>query len=112
MSDTPNFDTQTLNKPKIAVVPTGVTAGLGLFAFLLSIAGYVLRLLVESDKLAVLLHALKVVPVFMIVIPSLCCFWAYVMNRFGDTNIHFKNAWTLGWLLSAVAMLSLMGQYS
>lgn len=101
-----------LSKAKTAVVPTGVTAGLGVFAFLLSIAGYVLRLMVEPDKSAVLLHALKVVPVFMLVIPVLCCCGAYVMNRFSGANIHFKNAWTLGWLLSVVAMLSLMGQYS
>lgn len=112
MSDTPNFDTQTLNKPKIAVVPTGVTAGLGLFAFLLSIAGYVLRLLVEPDKSAVLLHALKVVPVFMIVVPSLTCAVAMLINRFNKDNIAMRNAWTFGWLLSAVFMLSKMGVYS
>lgn len=97
---------------KPALVPMGVTIGLGVFAFILSIAGYLLRLMIEKDKSAVLLHALKVVPVFMLVVPILMCAGAHLLNHLGKANIRMRNAWTLGWLLSCVAMLSIMGVYS
>lgn len=97
---------------KSPLVPFGVTIGLGIFAFVLSIAGYILRLMVEKDTTAVLLHAAKVVPVFVLVIPALMCAGAYLLNRFNGTKIAMRNAWTLGWLLSCVGMLSIMGVYS
>ncbi|MDO4251438.1 MAG: hypothetical protein Q4C68_08005 [Moraxella sp.] len=97
---------------KRTVVPLGVTIGLGLFAFILSIAGYGMRLLMGDEVAEVLSHAAKVVPAFMIAIPLLSCAGAYLMNRFAHANIHLRNAWTLGWLLSVVAMLSIMGVYS
>lgn len=97
--------------PKVGLVPTGVTVGLGVFAFILSIAGYGFRLLVEPFDV-VFWHAIKLVPVFMIVVPALTCAFAVLINRFGDGNIAMKNAWTFGWLLSAVFMLSKMGVYS
>lgn len=101
---------QPINQP--SVVPTHITVLLGVLALALSLAGYVVQLLVITDKLTILWHALKVVPVFMVLIPAGICIGAYLMNRFSGTNIHPKNAWTLGWLLSVVALLSLMGQYS
>lgn len=93
-------------------IPLGTTIGLGLFALCLSLAGYGLRLLTGEPLDSVLSHALRVVSFFMLGVPSLVCLMAMIMNRFFNHRINLKNAWTLGWLLSAVAMLSLMGVYS
>lgn len=108
--DMPN-GTPTPTQPKVGLVPTGVTIGLGVFALVLSLAGYGFRLLVEPFGV-VFWHAVKVVPVFMIVVPALTCAMALLINRFGGGNVAMKNAWTFGWLLSAVFMLSKMGVYS
>lgn len=97
--------------PKVGLVPAGVTVGLGIFAFILSIAGYGFRLLIEPFSV-VAMHAIKVVPVFVIGIPALVCAGAYLMNYFAKANIAMRNAWTFGWLLSVVFMLSKMGVYS
>lgn len=97
---------------KTNVVPLGTTIALGVFAFCLSVAGYGFRLLLGEPVALVFAHAIKVVPFFMLGIPSLVCLVALIMNRFFGHHIATKNAWTLGWLLSAVAMLSLMGVYS
>lgn len=106
-------DVSPLNPKKpTGIVPFGVTVGLGIFALVLSLAGYGFRLLFGEPFSVVVLHALKVVPVFMIVIPALSCAVAFLMNHFSRAGIHYRNAWTLGWLLSAVAMLSIMGVYS
>lgn len=100
------------NNAQKSLVPMALTIGLGIFAFLLAIAGYGLRLLAGDAPMAVLTHALKVVPVFMLVIPALMCAGAYLMNHFSAADIQMRNAWTLGWLLSVVGMLSIMGVYS
>lgn len=97
---------------RATTVPLGTTVALGVFAFCLSVAGYGFRLLFGEPLSAVLAHALKVVPFFMLGIPSLVCAGALIMNRFFGHKIALQNAWTLGWLLSVVAMLSLMGVYS
>lgn len=99
-------------KTKAVLVPWGVTWGLGAFALLLVSAGYGFRLLAGDPVASVLSHAAKIVPVFMFVIPMLSCAVASLMNRFAHAGIHMRNAWTLGWLLSCVAMLSIMGAYS
>lgn len=99
-------------KSRPSVAPFGITIGLGVFALVLSFAGFGFRLLAGDSVSQVLWHALKVVPVFVIGIPALMCVGAVLMNRFGNTAIHMQNAWTLGWLLSCVAMLSIMGVYS
>lgn len=95
-----------------SVVPLGLTLGLGVFTFVLSIAGYGFRLLFGDDIASVLWHALRVVPIFMLGIPMLICFGAWIMNYTQAANIQMRNAWTLGWLLSCVAILSIMGVYS
>ncbi len=103
------------NKPqdkKPALAPWGVTLGLGLFALCLSSAGFGFKLLFGEPVSAVLWHALKVVPVFVVGIPALTCAVAYLMNYFAKAKIHMRNAWTLGWLLSCVFVLSKMGVYS
>lgn len=103
--------TEHTSPPKVGLVPTGVTVGLGLFALVLSLAGYGFKLLVEPFE-QVFWHAIKVVPVLMIVVPALTCATALLINRFGGGHVAMKNAWTFGWLLSAVFMLSKMGVYS
>lgn len=99
-------------KRTTSLVPLPVTIGLGVFAFVLSTAGFLVRLMVEADGSAVLWHALKFVPIFMLLIPSAMCAGAYAMNRFGGANIAMRNAWTLGWLLSCVGLLTIIGRYS
>lgn len=103
--------TKPTQPPKTGLVPIGFTIGIGLLALALNLAGYGFRLLIEPFSV-VALHALKVVPVFMIVVPSLTCAVAMLINRFNKDNIAMRNAWTFGWLLSAVFMLSKMGVYS
>lgn len=93
-------------------VPWGLTIGLGVFVFLLSGAGYAIRLLVEKDPWAVLSQAALVMSLFLFGVPALMCLGAYIMNKIQGTTIVMKNAWTLGWLLSCVGLLCIMGVYS
>lgn len=99
------------NKPA-SVVPMGFTIGLCLASLLLSLAGYGFRLMFGDEMSEVLCHAAVVVPVFVIGIPLMTWLGATGLNKLGKTNIHPRNAWTFGWLLSTVAMLSIMGVYS
>ncbi len=101
-----------VNQQSPKLVPLGITIGLGLFALCLSLAGFVLMWLFGRPLSAVIMHALKVVPLFMLGIPCLICLGAKLMNHWQQSNIAMLNAWTLGWLLSCVAMLSIMGVYS
>lgn len=94
------------------VIPLGVTILLFIASLVLSLAGYGLRLLAGDDIGAVLVHAAKVVPFFVFVVPALIWLGSIVLNKMGKAAIHPRNAWTLGWLLSTVAMLSIMGVYS
>lgn len=95
-----------------SLVPIGVTIGLGVFAVILGLAGHGFHLLAGEPLNQVVWHALKTVLIFVVSIPVLVCVGAALMNRFGKTAIQMRNAWTLGWLLSCVAMLSMMGVYS
>lgn len=97
---------------KKSTVPWGLTAGLGVFVFLLSGAGYAIRLLVEKNTWVVLKQALTVMPLFLLVVPALMCLGASIMNKTQGTHIVMQNAWTLGWLLSCVGLLCIMGIYS
>lgn len=99
-------------KTPSAAAPWGVTWGLGAFALILVAAGYAFRLLAGDAPLAVLAHFAKIGLLFWLGIPAASCAVAALMNRFGGANIRARNAWTLGWLLSVVATLSIMGQYS
>lgn len=100
------------NSTPPSVVPKALTIGLGVFAFVLAAAGYGFRLLAGDELNSVLRHALVVVSFFMIVVPSGFVAGAKLFNHFKGTNIHMQNAWTLGWLISCVAILTIMGRYS
>lgn len=103
-----------MNTPKQSpsLIPKGVTIGLGIFTFMLAIAGYGFRLLAGDELSVVIRHAMVVVSFFMIVFPAIITAGAWAMNKWSDANIQTRNAWTLGWLLSCVAILTIMGQYS
>lgn len=100
------------NKKPAGVVPMGFTIGLCLASLILSLAGYGFRLMFGDELSVVLRHAAVVVPVFVIGIPLITWLGATGLNKLGKTNIHPRNAWTFGWLLSTVALLSIMGVYS
>ncbi len=95
-----------------SLVPLGITRGLAIFSLILSLAGYVFRLLTGEAWQSVLQHAAVIVPAFVIGIPLLFWLGAWMMNRLTDANIQRRNALSLGWLLSCVTMLWLMGTYS
>lgn len=100
------------NHKSTDLVPIGVTIGLGVFALVLALAGYGFRLLAGHDVGAVIRHASVVVSFFVIVIPALFVGGAKLLNRFHGTNIQTRNAITLGYLTSVVAILTIMGRYS
>lgn len=95
-----------------SLVPMGLTIGLGVFALLLALAGYGFRLLAGDEVGKVVRHALVVVSFFMIVVPSLFVGGSKLMNKYKGTNIQTRNALTLGFLMSCVALLTIMGRYS
>ncbi|MDO4441736.1 MAG: hypothetical protein Q4B81_06105 [Moraxella sp.] len=95
-----------------SIIPWGVTVALFCSSLVLSLAGYGFRLMVGDDTQAVISHAAKVVPFFVFVLPALIWLGSLLLNKMGKAAIHPRNAWTLGWLLSTVAMLSIMGVYS
>ncbi|USZ14875.1 hypothetical protein NGM44_00285 [Moraxella sp. FZFQ2102] len=95
-----------------SVVPMSFTIGLCLASILLSIAGYGFRLMFGDDVGEVMRHAAVVVPSFVIGVPVLIWLGSVGLNKMGKTNIHPRNALTFGWLLSTVALLSIMGVYS
>lgn len=95
-----------------SLIPLSVTFGLGVLVFALSSAGFILRLMLEQDSMAVLWHAFKIISIFMLVIPSLMCVGAYIMNRLQHSHIAMRNAWTFGWLLSCVGLLTIIARYS
>ncbi|WP_245640039.1 hypothetical protein [Moraxella oblonga] len=98
--------------PKPSLVPMGLTIGLGVFALILALAGYGFRLLAGDSLGAVVRHAFVVVSFFMMVVPCLFVGGAKLSNKFQGTNIQTRNAITLGFLISCVAILSIMGRYS
>ena len=100
------------NHAEPSLVPKNFTVGLAVFSLVLSLAGYVFRLMVGDPLKEVLLHAAVLVPVFVIVIPV--GFWvgARIMNKVKGMHIQRRNALTLGWLTSCVTILWLMGTYS
>lgn len=100
------------NHKSTNLVPIGVTIGLGVFALVLALAGYGFRLLAGHEMGAVIRHASVVVSFFMIVIPALFVGGAKLLNRFHGINIQTRNAITLGYLTSVVAILTIMGRYS
>ena len=53
-----------------------------------------------------------IIPAFVIGIPVLFWLGALIMNKIKGMHIQRRNALTLGWLISCVTMLWLMGTYS
>ncbi|OOR92662.1 hypothetical protein B0181_01535 [Moraxella caviae] len=101
------------NRPKkTVIVPMGVTVALFCSSLVLALAGYGFRLMFGEPFMAVARHAMVVVPALVLGIPFLIWLGSLLLNRLGNTHIHPRNAWTLGWLLATVAMLSIMGVYS
>lgn len=101
------------DSPKQAgVVPMTVTVALCIASILLSGVGYVFRLALGDEPSQVLSHAAMVMSAFVIGVPLLMWLGAWLLNKMGKTCIHPRNALTLGWLLSTVALLSIMGVYS
>ncbi|MDO5651486.1 MAG: hypothetical protein Q4G13_05045 [Moraxella sp.] len=100
------------SQTKTGLVPLGITIGLGVFGLVLALAGYGFRLLAGDELGAVVRHAMVVVSFFLIVVPSGFVGGAKLLNRFQGTNIHTRNAWTLGLLTSCVMILGIMGRYS
>lgn len=99
-------------KPTQSLVPKGITIGLAIFALILSLAGYVFRLIVGDDVMEVLTHAAVIVPAFVIGIPLFFWVGSRIVNKIKGVNIASRNALTLGWLTACISMLWLMGSYS
>lgn len=95
-----------------SLVPKGVTIGLAIFTFVLISAGYIFRIAFGEDWKIVLQQAAIMVPVFVIGVPLLFWLGAIIMNKLKGTNIQMRNALSLGWLISSVTILWLMGTYS
>lgn len=108
-----NLQSQTPQSPNPpSLVPMGLTVGLGLFALILALAGYGFRLLAGDSVEAVIRHAVEVVSFFMVVVPFVFVLGAKLLNKFNNTNIQTRNAITLGFLISCVGLLTIMGRYS
>lgn len=99
------------NKPR-SLVPKGITIGLAVFALILSLAGYVFRLIAGHDTTEVLLHAAVLIPAFVLGIPLLFWLGSRLFNKLNGTHIESWNAISLGYLTSCISLLWLMGTYS
>lgn len=95
-----------------SLVPKGITIGLAVFAFVLSLAGYGFRLMVGDDVGTVLRHAAVIVPAFMLGIPLFFWLGSRILNKVKGLHIESWNAISLGYLTSCISMLWLMGTYS
>ncbi|SIS01323.1 hypothetical protein SAMN02745664_11431 [Moraxella cuniculi DSM 21768] len=112
-----NHDTQRTNPPAkqggaIGVVPMVFSVGLCLATIVLSAAGFGFRLMFGDPPEQVFRQAAVIVPAFVVVLPMMVWLGSIGLNKLGKAHIHPRNAWTLGWLLSTVALLSIMGVYS
>ena len=99
------------NKPR-SLVPKGITIGLAVFALILSLAGYIFRLIAGHDTTEVLLHAAVLIPAFVLGIPLLFWLGSRLFNKLNGTHIESWNAISLGYLTSCISLLWLMGTYS
>ncbi|MFC0819842.1 hypothetical protein [Moraxella marmotae] len=109
----PNQPNQnTTQTPKVGIVPMSFTIGLCLASIVLSVAGYAFRLMFGDELSQMLPQAAVVIFAFVIGVPVLIWLGSLCVNHFTKAAIHPRNALTLGWLLSVVALLSIMGIYS
>lgn len=95
-----------------SLVPKGITIGLAIFALILSVAGYVARIIAGHDTAEVLRHAAVLVPGFIIGIPLLFWLGSRLFNKVKGADIAGWNAISLGYLTSCISLLWLMGTYS
>ena len=109
---TSRSEVNTTFEAKPSLVPKGFTIGLAIFSIILSVAGYVFRYIYGDSLTDILRHAAVLVPAFVIGIPVLFWLGALIMNKIKGMHIQRRNALTLGWLISCVTMLWLMGTYS
>ncbi len=92
-------------KPAPVLVPKGITVGLLLAAVALSLGSFIPQ---PPENRGLGLMAL-VFGLHVLAIPLGAIVYAQVMNRITGDNIHWRNAATLGLLLSCVWMLWKMG---
>ena len=109
---TSRSEVNTTFEAKPSLVPKGFTIGLAIFSFFLSVGGYVFRYIYCDSLTDILRHAAVLVPAFVIGIPVLFWLGALIMNKIKGMHIQRRNALTLGWLISCVTILWLMGTYS
>ncbi len=109
---TNSSDENTTFEAPPSLVPKGFTIGLAIFSLILSLAGYVFRYIAGDAITDILRHAAVLVPAFVIGIPVLFWLGALIMNKIKGMHIQRRNAFTLGWLISCVTILWLMGTYS
>lgn len=108
----PSLETESTKTKPRSLVPKGITIGLAAFALVLSLAGYGFRLIAGHEVAEVLLHAVVLVPAFVIGIPLLFWLGARVFNKLNGAHIEGWNAISLGYLTSCISLLWLMGTYS
>lgn len=98
---------------RVSLVPLGVVWGLALFSLVLALAGYGVRLWFFGEAWQeVVSQAVVVVPALVLGIPALFWVGALGLNWVAGTQVQRRNALGLGWLVSCVFMLWLMGVYS
>ncbi len=95
-----------------SLVPKGITIGMAILALILSVAGYVARIIAGHDSAEVLRHAATLVPAFVIGIPLLFWLGSRLFNKVKGTQVAGWNAISLGYLTSCISLLWLMGTYS
>lgn len=93
-----------------SIVPKGLTIGLAIFAFILSIAGFVVKLTLFGETFQQILPSLvRVIAIFWLLIPCGFMLGARIINKYSNKPaIQPRNALTLGLLISCVAMLWFM----
>ena len=95
-----------------SLVPKGITIGLAILALILSLAGYVARIIAGHDTAEVLRHAAVLVPGFIVGIPLIFWLGSRLFNKVKGADIAGWNAISLGYLTSCISLLWLMGTYS
>lgn len=100
-----------------ALVPQGLTLGLGVFAVLLASAWMAMSVWsgsrIGQDVYSLLPRILLICAFFLVAVPLGFVVGARVLNRFsGKPAIYDRNALTLGLLFTCVAMLWVMSVYS